>query len=242
MTGQKSQTTQSEVADFYDQVYYREDATQFNQPSRHLRRLVTRLAVRPGQRVLDVACGRGDWLAALADCGTQVSGIDISSRAIDTCRRRLPQGQFEIGPAETLPFPDADFDLVTCLGSLEHFLDQPAAMREMVRVVRPGGWVLVLVPNAGFLTYRLGLYRGTQQQAIRETIRPLAEWRTMLSEAGLQVIDRWKDLHILERSWIFRPPQYLAPVRLAQGLALLTWPLGWQYQVYHLCRAPNRLT
>lgn len=234
MSSQDPAATHRQVADFYDEVYYQKDADQVPQPSRHLQRLAARL-VHPGQQILDVACGRGEWLAAVSERDVRVSGIDISKCAIETCRKYLPQGHFEIGPAESLPFPDNHFDLVTCLGSLEHFLDQPAALKEMVRVVHPGGRVLVLVPNAGFLTYRLGFFRGTQQQTIRETIRPLSEWSAMLNTAGLQVIERWKDLHVLNRSWIFRPPHSLIPVRLAQALALLIWPLSWQYQVYHLC-------
>jgi SAM-dependent methyltransferase len=147
----------------------------------------------------------------------------------------MPGGEFHTGPAEILPFPDGRYDLVTCLGSLEHFLDQPAALAEMVRVMKPRGKVVILVPNAGFLTYRLGLYKGTQQQAVRETIRPLSEWQEMLNASGLVVKERWKDLHVLNKRWIFRAPWSLMPLRLLQAIALTFWPLHWQYQVYHLC-------
>lgn len=238
MTRDAVPPTHDEVAEFYNRVYYRRDVDKPPKPSAHLRRLAKRLGVRQEQQVLDVACGRGAWLAAVAACGAKVSGIDISARAIETCRRDHPQGQFHIGPAERLPFADHAFDLVTCLGSLEHFLDQPGALTEMTRVTRPGGMVLVLVPNAGFLTYRLGLFSGTAQQTVRETIRPLSAWHAMLSAAGLELVERWKDLHVLNRDWILRSPRYRAPLRLTQALALAVWPLAWQYQVYHLCRVP----
>jgi hypothetical protein len=65
--------------------------------------------------------------------------------------------------------------------------------------MKPNGKVVILVPNAGFLTYRLGLYKGTQQQAIRETIRSLSEWQGMLNASGLTVTKRWKDLHVLDK-------------------------------------------
>jgi ubiquinone/menaquinone biosynthesis C-methylase UbiE len=229
------QTTHWQVAAFYDQVYYRLDAADGMPPSLHLRRLAKKLNIQPDHQVLDIACGRGDWLAAAAERGARVTGIDISERAIESCQLRLPQGHFEIGPAESLPFPDAAFDRVTCLGSLEHFLDQPASLREMRRVVKPDGVLLILVPNAGFPTYRLKLFRGTQQQAIRETIRSLSDWDAMFSDAGLDITKRWKDLHVLNKKWIFRKPWYLIPFRLAQALALVIWPLNWQYQVYHQC-------
>lgn len=222
------------VAKFYDDVYYK-GAEAGASPSWHLKKLSTRLGVSSGWSVLDVACGAGDWLAAVAASGATVSGIDISERAVSICRQRMPDGEFHTGPAEILPFPDCTYDLVTCLGSLEHFLDQPAALAEMVRVMKPDGKVVILVPNAGFLTYRLGLYKGTQQQAIRETIRPLSEWKKMLNTSGLAVKERWKDLHVLDNRWIFRAPWLLMPLRLLQALALTVWPLHWQYQVYHLC-------
>ena len=222
------------VAKFYDDVYYK-GAEAGASPSWHLKRLSTRLGVSSGWSVLDVACGAGGWLAVVAASGATVSGIDISERAVSICRQRMPHGEFHTGPAEVLPFPDGSYDLVTCLGSLEHFLDQPAALAEMVRVMKPGGKVVILVPNAGFPTYRLGLYKGTQQQAVRETIRPLSEWKNMLNASGLVVKERWKDLHVLDRTWIFRKPWILSPLRLLQALALSIWPLNWQYQVYHLC-------
>ena len=223
-----------QIAEFYDEVYYR-DVAAAARPSRHLRQLVRRLQIRPGQKILDVACGTGSWLLAAAQQGADISGIDISQRAIAICRQNLPDGTFYIGPAEQLPFDSNSFDLVTCLGSLEHFLDQPAALHDMVRVAKPDARLLILVPNSGFLTYRLGLYRGTQQQSVRETIRSLDEWKQLFEEASLAVVERWKDLHILSPRWIFRPPAGLAPLRLIQALALPAWPLSWQYQVYHLC-------
>jgi len=221
------------IARFYDAVYHR-DASASDQPSQHLVRLAKRFSPASGKKALDIGCGTGAWLQVLSDNGADVCGIDISERAIEAARRRLPQAGLHVGPAETLPYEDDSFDIVTCLGSLEHFLDQPMALREMARVARPDGRILVLVPNAGFLTYRLGLYRGTQQQEARETIRSLNEWSRFFSEAGIEIIERWKDLHILDRKWITRKPRYLIPARLLQALLLAVWPLGWQYQVYHL--------
>ena len=182
---------------------------------------------------------QGDWLAVAASLGAKPSGIDISQNAIQACQQRLPDGKFFTGPAESLPFADESFDIVTCLGSLEHFLDQPASLGEMMRVARPGAKLVILVPNAGFLTRRLGLYQGTQQQAIMETVRPLEEWRQMFLKAGMEVEMRWKDLHMVNRSWLMRPPAYMMPLRLIQVAALWIWPLEWQYQVYHLCHKPG---
>jgi hypothetical protein len=106
----------------------------------------------------------------------------------------------------------------------------------MIRVAKRDALFLLLVPNAGFLPRRWGLYCGTHQAAVREEARWLEGWQELFDSAGLQIERRWKDLHVLTLSWIKRGPWYRRPIRAAQAFALLFWPLGWQYQVYHLCR------
>lgn len=227
--------THQEIKDFYDDVYHR-GVRPTGRPTLHLRRLAARF-VTPGAQVLDVACGTGGWLKAVVERGGVPHGMDISENAIEVCRKDLGNGdQFKTGKAEELPFGDDSFDLVTCLGSLEHFLDPHAALREMIRVSRPGAAFLILVPNAGFLTRKLGLFGGTQQVTVREDVRSLPGWKSLFEGAGLQVEERWKDLHVLSRDWIFRGRFYGWPLRFAQAVLLPVWPLSWQYQVYHLCR------
>jgi len=230
------QDPHSGIRQYYDDVYYR-SASGHGGTSRHLRGLARRIGVRGGERVLDVGCGLGEWLLAARECGAVPAGIDLSSKAIAVCRERMPEGEFAAGPAETLPFPDQSFDVVTCLGSLEHFLQPESALREMVRVGRPHARYVLLVPNADFMTRRLGLYRGTEQRAVREEARTLKAWGDLFRVAGLEVRARWADLHVLSRDWIMRSGIWRAPLRAAQALALAAWPLSWQYQVYHLCAA-----
>ena len=168
-----------------------------------------------------------------------VAGIDLSQKATDECQRRFPEGEFHCGPAEVLPFANARFDLVTCMGSLEHFLDKPGALAEMRRVAKPGATFLILVPNAGFLTRRLGFYRGTQQAKVKEEVLELDRWSELLQQSGLVVIDRWRDLHPISWRWIRHGNPLAWPFRALQALALATWPVTWQYQVYHYCKAAN---
>jgi ubiquinone/menaquinone biosynthesis C-methylase UbiE len=229
-------TNHTKVADFYDNIYYKDASLQpLPDLSRHLYKLAERIGVKSGNQVLDIACGTGEWLNVVAARGAIPTGIDISNQAIRLCRERIRNGTFEVGVAEELPFADDSFDIITCLGSLEHFLDQPAALREIVRVAVNDARVVILVPNSGFLTHRLGLYKGTHQVAVQETLRTINEWEHMLIEQGLRIEQRWKDLHVLNVAWIKRPPYYLVPLRLIQALMLLVWPLQWQYQIYHLC-------
>lgn len=224
------------VRHYYDHEYYASAGEEGALPW-HTRSIAARLGNLSGKRVLDIACGTGQWLGELARRGAEPSGIDISALAVAQARRRMPASDIREGIAEQLPFADASFDLVTCMGSLEHFLDQPAALREMQRVARPGGRLLVLVPNAGFLTRRLGLYGGTGQVAIRETVRELEDWRRLLADAGFGIDAEWRDLHALSTSWIRMGSPWSWPIRAAQAIALALWPLRWQYQVYFWCSA-----
>jgi SAM-dependent methyltransferase len=221
---------------FYDTQYY----ANAHGPARvtaHHRRLAARLGLSAGMRVLDVACGRGEWLLAARQRGAAVAGIDLSDRAIESCRLSMPEGHFAVGPAEILPFEDRSFDLVTCLGSLEHFVDKPGALSEMRRVGTPEARFVLLVPNAGFLTRRLGFYSGTNQKGVKEDVLSLGDWSRLFDAAGLQVRERWADLHPLSWGWVSKGPPVLWPVRALQALALATWPLDWQYQVYFLCQS-----
>ncbi len=221
------------IRDFYDNTYYKSPGEKSVATAHHLR-LVKRLGVKAGDEVLDVACGAGGWLSACKQAGANVSGVDISAQAINVCKSSLP-GNFFVTPAEQLPFADATFDVVTCLGSLEHFIDPDAALKEMCRVAKASAQFTILVPNADFLTRKLGLFMGTYQVDAKEDVKRLDEWNALFERSGLQVTKRWKDLHVLSWHWISIGKWYQIPLRLAQALALSIWPLHWQYQVYHLC-------
>lgn len=222
------------VREYYDRVYYK-DAGVERTTSNHYRRLARRFTPWQGRRLLDVACGTGGWLQAATALGACPTGVDISPVALEACRRSLPHAELHCGPAEQLPFSDREFDFISCLGALEHFLNPEAALLEMIRVAKPNAGFLLLVPNAGFLLRRVGLYSGTEQVGVHEEVRSLRGWQELFESLGLRVRLRWRDLHVLSPSWIMQGSWHLRPVRLAQALALPCWPLSWQYQVYHLC-------
>lgn len=226
---------ENEIRRYYDNVYHK-DVSIMRGSSLHFNRLAKRLGPWEGKQLLDVGCGGGQWLMAAAQLGANPVGIDISQVAIDACRQMLPDAELHCGPAEILPFKGKRFDVISCLGSLEHFLDPRSALREMVRVAKPAAKILLCVPNANFLTRRVGLYCGTQQAEIREEVLTLAAWEDLFNSAGLSVTRRWRDLHVLSWSWIGQGKWYLMPIRAAQALALPLWPISWQYQVYYLCQ------
>jgi len=109
-----------------------------------IRAELDRLPLRPGARVLDAGCGSGRTLQDLRAFG-EVSGIEISPLAAEHARQR-EIGEVRVGRVEELPWGDASFDLVTCLDVLEHTPDDCAALLELRRVTRQGGWLLLTVP------------------------------------------------------------------------------------------------
>jgi ubiquinone/menaquinone biosynthesis C-methylase UbiE len=224
------------IKNFYDKVYYK-NATADNPPTRHDVQLARKLHVNASSKVLDVACGLGGFLTACHEKGAGVAGVDLSESAINNCKISLPAGEFHACTAEQLPFSDNSFDLITCLGSLEHFVNPVAALKEMVRVATHDAQFLILVPNKDFLTRKLGLFGGTYQVDAMEVVRTLEEWNSLFESAGLQVKSRWKDLHVMSWKWIAAGKRYSLPLRAIQALALPLWPLKWQYQVFHLATA-----
>ncbi|QDE38785.1 class I SAM-dependent methyltransferase [Luteibacter pinisoli] len=224
------------IRSFYDQEYYGTDTSSARLPW-HCRLAAAALSRVNGGDVLDVACGTGAWLGHFRRMGARgISGIDLSAKAIDAARRVYPGGDFRVGAAEVLPYESGSFDVVTCMGSLEHFVDKPGALREMMRVARPEAEFLLLVPNAGFLTRRLGAYGGTHQVKVKEDVLSLAAWEKLFTSVGLSVIRRRRDLHPLSVRWITHDRWYTWPVRALQAVLLAVWPLQWQYQVYHYVR------
>jgi len=111
----------------------------------------------PGKRLLEVGCGTGTDLLQFARGGSQVVGTDLTPRSIEISRRRFQvynlEGEFAIGDAEDLAFPDSSFDLVYSFGVIHHTPDTERAISEFHRVLRPGGRAIVMVYNRLSLNY-----------------------------------------------------------------------------------------
>ena len=108
------------------------------------RRLAAEAVVRPGDRVLDAACGTGDLAVAAARAGGLVTGLDFSERMLERARRKAPELEWVEGDVLALPFGDASFDAVTIGFGVRNVVDLEAGLRELARVLRPGGRVAVL--------------------------------------------------------------------------------------------------
>lgn len=115
------------------------------------RRLIEAAKPTPGDRVLDVACGTGVVsrlaLQAVGTTGT-VAGLDANPAMLEVARSITPRGiEWHAATAEDIPLPDESFDLVLCSMGLQFFSDKVQALREMRRVLAPGGRVVWCAPG-----------------------------------------------------------------------------------------------
>ncbi len=99
--------------------------------------------IASGSRVLDVACGSGEFGVLAAARGAQVAGIDAAEGMIDLARAALPGADLRVGTLERLPWPDAAFDVVTGFNAFQFAPDLAGALAEAARVLRPGGLLAV---------------------------------------------------------------------------------------------------
>lgn len=128
------------IARYYDFV---NDLASMGQDRRWRRLTVDAVGAMPGERVLDLAAGTGTSSEPFAADGARVVPCDFSFGMLRTGKDRRPDLPFVAGDATRLPFADASFDAVTISFGLRNVVDTPAALREMLRVVRPGGRVVI---------------------------------------------------------------------------------------------------
>ena len=157
---------QSISPDVYDRDYFLSEIcegfeqAQQGEVSYNKAKQVRLLGARPGIRILDAGCGRGETVLACARAGAEVAGIDYSDDAAELTREMLadvqPEADIRVGSVTELPWPDASFDRVQFSDVIEH-LDPPQtvpALAEFRRVLKPGGYLLVhTAPNLMFMNY-----------------------------------------------------------------------------------------
>jgi SAM-dependent methyltransferase len=195
------------------------------------------LDARPGTSLLDVSCGQGFLLKAALERRVEAFGVDISDQAVRLAHKVSPQSQVAVASGEFLCFRDQSFDYVTCLGSLEHFLDMGQGLREMRRVAKPDALFCIMVPNSDFVGWRVLGRRGTAQQDINEQLQSLDAWRRLFAEHDLEIVrtvpDRWH-----AEKW--RHGQARGPLQRVKGMLLeAAWraiPLRYEYQFIFLLR------
>lgn len=195
--------------------------------------------------ILDVGCNVGALVGELLrrHPNAFVAGVEINAAALEVARRNHPKADLRHSGAENIPFPEATFDVVTCVEVLEHLPAslRPAAFQEMRRVLKPGGRLLMTVPHAGWfdwldsnnVRYRLpGLYRALvgrgRRDANYDAKGRTVEWHHHFTLAELESLVgpgwRW---HAVQRGGLFLYP-------------LMDW-LSWPFYRMGLIENPVRL-
>jgi len=144
-----------------------------------------------GKRVLDVGCGEGRFCRMLAQRGAVVTGLDPTPELLDEARRQDPSGAYRQGIAESLPFEAGAFDLVISYITLVDIPDFRAAIAEMVRVLRPGGQLLIANINPFASTTPRAWYRNEQGEKLHVSVVDYYEERANLLEAGALSLLNW---------------------------------------------------
>ena len=134
-------------------------------------------------RVLEVGCGNGQWLRLLKKYhpGAELYGVDISEDAVSICKKHGIDAVF--GDARSLPLKNDFFDFVFSFGTVEHFPETKQALLEHIRILKPGGYAWIEVPNAwslpglhtylGNLVHRRDPYRVMVEQGKRYSMRAI---------------------------------------------------------------------
>ncbi len=203
--------------------------------------MLPRALARAPRTALDAGCGEGRFCRMLRQHGIAVTGIDPTRALIETARQRDPKGVYSQASAEALPLADRSFDLVVSYLSLIDIPDMATAIREMARVLVPGGTLLIANLNSfntacadtGWIKDRSGHkahypidhyleersmwveYRGIR---IRNHHRPLSAYMSALLGAGLQLTHFDEPAPIAETS-----PSRAASYRRAPWFLVMEW-------------------
>jgi len=155
--------------------------------------LLRRLA-KPQVRVLDAACGTGRHAQFLDSLGCKCVGVDQSKEMLKIAKSKLPNNRFELGSLERLPFEDDEFDLATVSLALCHLSEPTSALKELARVVRPDGTVLVTDPHpssgiVGGQGFYGAITEGQPMRWVRNHYHTASTWLRAFRAAQLSVED-----------------------------------------------------
>ena len=180
-------------------------------PERLREEIVAHLALIPGLVLLDVGCGPGGYHDAVRSVGAHVVGVDASGGMVGEARARAVSGQYRVqvaqADAQTLPFGHRAFDRVLAAHMLYHVEDRETALREMRRVLRAGGRVVLATNGAPFLARLDRLHREaanslgyatTTGDGARFTLNDLELVRRVFPSA---------ERHVLDNSLVFHDPE-----------------------------------
>ncbi len=189
---------QHTIKEWFDKTYRRRGLN-YLRPLEAYEVFMTLLEANQGGTLLDVACGPGQMLLTGRQSGLQVAGVDISEEAIRMARQRVPESKVLVGNAESLPFDDMTFHYVTCIGSLERFINRDKALAEMYRVGKPNARYCLMVRNSERMSWRIVKdYLGIRNEQGHQDALSYERWKALFEKCGFRVTrverDQWPRL------------------------------------------------
>ena len=137
------------VADWYDELL--EGAGGSYQKEVILPNLLRLMEIKPGEKVLDLACGQGFFSREFEKAGAKVTGADVSAELISLAKKRSPEIDFIAAPADKLSFTaDGSFDKIAVVLALQNIENISGAVGECARVLKPGGKVFIVMNHPAF--------------------------------------------------------------------------------------------
>ena len=142
-----------------------------------------------GLSILDVGCGEGRYVRKLASRGAIVTGIDPVQEFIEVAQTRLPTGTFIKAFGESVPVPDASFDIVLSYLSIVDISDYKAGIREMCRVLKPGGRIVVATVSNVASTTDGWVKDASGAKLYRTVDRYMEEFSMDLAWMGIEIVN-----------------------------------------------------
>jgi len=178
---------QEQIKHWFNKTYQKR-AVQYLRPVEAYEIYLKLLATEKGKSILDIACGPGQMLKAAKKQGLQLSGIDIAEVAIDYAKAALPEANLKVANAENLPFEDEQFNYITCLGSLERFINIEVALKEMLRVAHKDARFCFLVRNSERPSWKIVKEKlGFINKAGHQGAKSLNAWSAIFKSAGFKI-------------------------------------------------------
>ncbi len=224
----------------YDTIYAEGDISQ--RPSFYLW-LIRLFNLQPKETYLDISCGRA-YLPKLAETyGAVAHGLDLSYAALHHAKKQAGVRNLVVANSQALPYASNSFNVVSNIGSMEHYVDMDTAVREMTRILKPDGRAYILVPNTFSLTTNIWIAMRQGRTSIdNQPIQRYAarrEWQDLIETYGLKVEKTVK----YEREWprTYKDALYYLthPKDLARVLFSPFVPLNLTFCFVFIARKPQ---
>jgi ubiquinone/menaquinone biosynthesis C-methylase UbiE len=196
----------------------------FGGPAYTHRWIIELLKPRAGGRLLDVGCSQGNLLAEASRAGLETYGVDISDEAIKRARENSPSSETVCGDAHKLAWGDGYFDYITNIGSLEHFLEPEKCLKEMKRVLKPGGKACIMLPNLHYYRHVINkAFKNEEPTSYQEIERfaSLDEWSGMLRDNGFEVEKVHKYNKFNRSKWLILLRSIVVPLKLSHHFVFI---------------------